>query len=489
MTKKQHKPYMGNGTLSRRQLLTALGLTGAGLFLPSLGWRRGQAKAQAAEPIRRVVIFVSGHGVVPETWRMRRDHPDFGNWEYPFDNSDPMSFSETLRPLHAHREKLLVIEGLSQMSTLGDYSTNNHAAGTEHILTAAKMINDNTAGGPSVDQIIANAVSVPGRIPSLELASLAGFPLGGYVNIAAGQRAPLMDNPQAIFDRLFPPGSIPTGGEPQEPTERERIRAARPSVLDLAAGEYETIAPRLGAEDRARLDQHRQMIRDLELRIGSIGELSCDAPPERPSITNNVDQLQIIRAEMELVAAAFACDLTRVATVQVAQFSNEEFGAPPGDVHQDFAHQTHSSEVARQQMTNYNRVNADLFAHLLAQLDRYTEGDGTLLDNTAAIWMNELATGPHELWQIPVVMAGSCGGKFRVGRYMSYAQDIPNPVEHPEWEPNANFPLIGPGHSHLYVSLMQAMGLPNNEIGMTSVQTRDAAARTISLTGPLDRLT
>ncbi len=486
MSNKKHNP--GFGMMNRRQLLTALGLSAGGLFLPSLGWRKG-AKAQSSTAPRRLVIFVSSHGAVPETWRMPRDHTDFGDWEYPFDNSDPNSFSETLRPLHEHREKLLVIEGLSQMSTLGDYGTNNHNAATMHLLTGAMMVNDNNAGGPSVDQVIADHVKQTGRLRSLELASMSGIFLGGFVNTAASQRTPTSDNPQAVFDRLFPAGSTPTGPgeEPPAPSERDLIRAARGSVLDLVGDEYEALAPRLGSEDRARLDQHRQLVRDLEMQIGSLASLNCGAP-ERTDVDNYRDQMSIARAMVPLTAAALACDLTRVVTIQMAQLNNEDFGAAAGDVHQDFAHQTHTNANAAQQMTNYNRVQAEIFRDLLTNLDQYSEGDGTVLDNTAVLWLTELATGPHDLWQVPVVMAGGCGGGFRVGRYMSYAQNITNPIEEPGWEPAVNFPKIGPGLNHLYVSLMQMMGMERDSIGAESVQTRTASQETISLRGTLPRL-
>jgi len=47
---------------------------------------------------------------------------------------------------------------------------------------------------------------------------------------------------------------------------------------------------------------------------------------------------------------------------------------------------------------------------------------------------------------------------------------------------------VGPAHSHLLVSLMQAMGLPDNQIGRPSLQTHDGSSTTLSLTGPLPRL-
>jgi hypothetical protein len=467
----------GSGALGRRQLLIATGLYGAGFLLPSL--RGARARAQTA-PIKRLVIMTQHHGTVRDRWRMPRSNADYGAWEYPFDDPDPNSFGEILRPLHARRAQLLVIEGLSQASSLGDRATNNHNAGHLHILTGAKMLDDLNSGGPTVDQIIARQVAVQGRIPSLELAT--GDPwIGGMVNLDARKRAPVETDPGATFQRLFPSGISSIG---QQPTERDRIRGAGKSVLDFVANEYAAVLPRLGVEDRSRLDMHRSLVRDLEMRVGTLSSLSCAAPSE-PQARGN--QIEVAKAFADLTAAAFACDLTRVATIQIQQLENAEFGAPPGDVHQDFAHQTDSDPNAAEQMAKYNIKHAETFAYLLDALDRYSDGSGTLLDSTAVVWLSELATGPHDLDKIPIVMAGSCGGAFRTGRYISHAQNLPNPHEHPDWGDEATRP-IGPGHSHWLISLMQAMGLPNNEIGSTSVVTRDGSNRTIDLTGPLPRL-
>jgi hypothetical protein len=453
-----HQDSSNRLRIGRRQLLAATGLSGASLFLPSVFGSR--VRAQNA-PIKRLVIMTQHHGTVQNRWRMLRDNKDYGNWEYAFDDADPNSFSVIMRPLHAHRADLLVVEGLAQASSLGDRATNNHNTGHLHVLTGAKMVDDMNSGGPTVDQIIARQVAVPGRIHSLEMATRNPW-IGGMINLEASQRAPVETSPGAIFDRLFPGGSAPAGKQQQEPSERDKIRSARKSVLDFVAQEYSLISPRLGREDRTRLDMHRELIRDLEMRVGALSSLSCTAPDG----VSGGDQLQTAKAFADMTAAAFACDLTRVATIQVQQLDNSEFGAPPGDVHQDFAHQTNSDD----------------------SLKRYSDGNGTLLDSTAVLWVSELAIGPHDLDKIPIVLAGSCGGYFRTGRYVSHAQDVPNPHEHPDWGDTATRP-IGPGHSHLLISLMQAMGLSNNEIGLTSVVTRDGSNKSIGLTGPLPRLT
>jgi hypothetical protein len=468
---------------SRRNLLIATGLSGASMFLPSMlgrGVSVGRASAQSA-PIKRLVIVTQSHGVVREAWRMLRNQTDYGNWEYDLDDPNPESFSEILAPLHSHRDKLLILEGLAQTSALGDRAINNHNAAQLHLLTGARMQSDSSAGGASVDQVIARAIGRPDRIASLEYAS-GGLYIGGFVNSGPGQRVPVEMNPRAAFSRLFPSGSA---AETEEPSERERIRSARGSVLDFVRGEYQSIAPRLSSEDRKKLDMHRDIVRDLEQRSAALSKLVCEAPTDLSTAPGNIEHA---KAFADLTAAAFACDLTRVATIQLAQLANDEFGAPPGDVHQDYAHQAGSDPNATRQMTNYSRKNTEVFGYLLDALSRYQDGEGTLLDNTVAVFMSELATGPHDLDKIPVVLAGSAGGHFRTGRYLSYAQDTPNPHEHPSWGAAAGRP-IGPGHSHLLVSLMQAMGLEDDSIGESSVVTRDGDNTEIDLTGALERLT
>jgi hypothetical protein len=56
------------------------------------------------------------------------------------------------------------------------------------------------------------------------------------------------------------------------------------------------------------------------------------------------------------------------------------------------------------------------FANLVRMLDSIPEGDGTVLDNSAAIWFNEMSDGnAHNLNNAPIIQAGSAGGYFKTG--------------------------------------------------------------------------
>ena len=51
---------------------------------------------------------------------------------------------------------------------------------------------------------------------------------------------------------------------------------------------------------------------------------------------------------------------------------------------------------------------AALFAYLVGRLDMFSEGNGTLLDNTATVWIQEMSDGnSHNLNNLPILQAGS----------------------------------------------------------------------------------
>jgi hypothetical protein len=70
---------------------------------------------------------------------------------------------------------------------------------------------------------------------------------------------------------------------------------------------------------------------------------------------------------------------------------------------------------------------AQKFAYLVGQLDSIAEGDGTLLDNTATVWFQEMSDGnAHNLNNLPIVHAGSCGGYFKTGQAVNVEDGDPN---------------------------------------------------------------
>ena len=467
----------------RREVLTALGLGTGSMFLPSLATR--SARGDSPQIPRRIVFFVSEHQIVGDAWQMLRGNPDATAFQYPLDDPDPASFSEILRPLHPWRDRLLLIDGVSYLSGV----RNNVGEGNGHIvshltaLTGAEMLSSQAAGSASIDQVIAGHVAQPGRIPSLELA--CGNPFtGGFVNTGPGARAPVERSPAAVFNRLFPADSPET----DEPTVEELVQARRENVLDFARGEYEALLPRLSTEDRHKLELHRDLVSDLQSQIAGLADVVCERPEH--NWTGQWLSPRTIYSQMAmLTASALACDITRVVTLQVTQLTNGDFGAPPGDVHQDISHAA-TAEPAKSRMVDYNVAHTEMFVELLNLLDSFPEGNGTMLDNTLVVWMPEHAHrklevqgngldpdygSPHNLLEIPIVLAGNAGGYFDTGRYVSLERE---PIELSFYSS-----LTGPAHNKLLVSLARAMGLDIDTAG--GVTQRSIAGRTYDFTGPL----
>lgn len=68
------------------------------------------------------------------------------------------------------------------------------------------------------------------------------------------------------------------------------------------------------------------------------------------------------------------------------------------------------------------------FAYLVGKLDGVEEADGaTLLDNSATVWLNELSDGQaHNLNNLPILQAGSCGGYFKTGMAINVEDGSPD---------------------------------------------------------------
>ncbi len=459
--------------IHRRRLLQAMGLASGSLFLPSLF---GPRTARAVPP-KRLMIFFSQHGPPTGRWEMRRPgYPDTGSdWVMPLDDPDPMSFSDVLRPLHPHREKLNIVEGLSMTSAYIEhgFSSNNHGAAIANRLAAQGGVS-----GPSYDQLIAEASTPSGGFPYLfysngSCACWSSSPIydtaGSQVN--PGRLGGFSFLPNA-FDRVF--GALPASGAPTTPTPLEMSRMRRESTLALVRGEYDQVVGRLSLEDRQKLERHRDMIRDLENRVSTAAALSCERPASPASGLSTAEVTD--SALTQLFPVAMACDLTRVGMLAAGQLSTSDIGAPSGlDVHQDVSHPS-QSDPAQTWMVNYYSYHAQQFARLVEAFDSVPEDGGTMLDNSLLIWMPEHANGWHDMHDMMFVMAGGAGGAIPTGRYLRYDQNLPSP-------PGGRGLTIGPPHTKLLVSIMQAFGLDRTSLGITSATAEDGS--TIDLTGSL----
>ena len=133
---------------------------------------------------------------------------------------------------------------------------------------------DGSAGGPSIDQHIAAAIGGDTLLPSLELGvestdtfletlvtPMCYAPVDQNDQYKRAIPIQPVDDPVQIYARLT--GSTQAG-------TTEQILAAlqnRKSVLDFVSEDYADLKGQLGSDDRAKLDQHLDNVRDIETRV------------------------------------------------------------------------------------------------------------------------------------------------------------------------------------------------------------------------------
>lgn len=435
MTRKPRASRSLTGT--RRNFLR--GTLAAAVGLPWLeSFAARQSKAQATVAPRFIAMF-SPNGTVYDQWLPSGGETDF-------------ELSPILTPLGAHRDNLVIVEGLTQKGGGGD----GHQNGMGGMLTGAELLPGRFAGqgsapagwseGPSIDQRIAQAIAGATPFRSLELGVQTGAADNWGRMCYAGRNQPLAprEDPQGVFDDVF-------GFALLDPDEQARRRARAESILDYVGSEFEALASEVSASDQQRLEMHLTHLREVERRLDQQA-LASDACtlPERPSRHEPTNDNFPATGELmlDLLALSLACQRTNVASLQwsrsVSMVRFTWLGIDRG--HHELSHLPDSDDQAQAELTRINGWYAERFAGLIERLGRYEVEDGTLLDQSLLLWCNELGKGnTHSRERAPYVVAGSAGGALGTGRFLRYPEGTP--------------------HNNLLLSLLHTLGIEDASFG------------------------
>jgi hypothetical protein len=459
--------------INRRNFIKALGSASA---LASWGWMRPLiGHAQMLAP-KRLIVLSHCHGWPYDAWKIRPNGLlETEKWETSLTDLPQDQFSQIFAPLYPHRRRILALDGLSLATAELDMDGNRHDTGWVHAWTgnfANFSGSDTKANSASLDQIVAQQIQRADRLPSLEISVDDTAENGRPISYASnGARLPIENTPQRVWQRLFGPSVSP-----------DPLTARRKSVLDFAYQEYSSLAPRLGTEQKTKLDAHFDLLKRLGNRIEGMASLSCVQTPSpvmsQPSYDDRFDVFS------DLVGAAFACDVTRVVSLSLGEMPTADFGADSitDDVHKGLAHGIYDSPIKHQAMADYLTVHMAQLGRLVSKLENIPDTDGrSVMDNTLIVSGSELADGWHGYEHYcPIIIGGDW--HFRTGRYLHWPQETPVRILS-----RAGYaPMAGKPHQHLLVSVAQAMGLSNNHIGLRQVQSQEG--QIIPLSGPLPDL-
>jgi len=415
--------------LSRRRLLrgAAYGV-GAAVGLPVLDAmlnQNGNALAANGAPLpKRFGEFYWGNGVVANQW-------------FPTQAGATWSLSPGLMPFAKVKDYISIVSGTVVYIP---YQVSGHMGSlmaiTSGVLGTAQGGLNYAYANKSVDQAIADKIGTTTRFKSLHVgvastdASDADF---GAVAKSISHNGPNSPNlpeydPVALYDRVFGDG-FSTG--PTNNVASVTI-ATRKSVLDLVASDAKTLEARLGATDKARLDQHLQGVLELEKQLVGMPATTagCTKPTKPagsyPAIDNEQIQWEpLSAAHTDLLVFALACDQTRVFTYRFSPcndftvypgfptFKIDPTTTNTGTSMHGFTHTEGGDQPSVQKCLAFSMTK---FATLLERLLATPEGAGTLLDNCAIFGFTECTEGrSHNAANqpgIPMIIAGRGGGSL-----------------------------------------------------------------------------
>ena len=436
--------------LSRRRVLQGmLGGTAVTVGLPFLDcFLDANGVALAATGTALPVCFGTwyyGCGLNPGRWEPKTEGPNY-------------EFGVELQPLMPFRNKLNVY---SQMSALLDgRPPSAHNVGPAVILqgmapaTVAHPMNP----GPSIDAQIADVIGTRSRFRSLEV-SCTGNPASSRSKRAGNATNPGEISPLALYRRVFGSGFKDPNAAVFTP---DPAVMARRSVLSAVSAQTKSLMNQLGAADRAHLDQYLTSLRELEQQLdlqlqkpAPLGACTAVAQPGDTPAGCEVAQVTTNhRLFAKILAHTLACDQTRVFNVMLTDGLSQLRFAGEANTHHLFTHEDAIDEKLGYQpnVVRFFPPILGMFNDLLAELDGIREGDKTLLDRMLVLNYTDSGYAKnHTTDNIPLLTAGSAGGRMKTGIHFAAASG--DPV------------------TRVSLTVQQAMGVPISSFGTESNKT------------------
>jgi hypothetical protein len=458
--------------LSRRAVLRGLGVSMALPALEIMEPRR--AHAQAA-PLRFMVVY-SPNGFIMNKWRPAT--PGMG-WATP-----PL-----LKSLEPYRGDFSMVSGLgSYVASIATKFGGSHTRACGAMLTQVPVGLDATGkrNAVSLDQIIANKIKDQTKFPSLQVGGRASSSSGNCEdqfscaynnNISwSGPTTPLPKqvDPRDVFNRLFGdgvpmpmPGPVVPG-----PTKPDNKLVNRKSILDVVNARADALRKRVGKIDRGKLDEYYNSVREVEQRLARAITGGTTTPPAMctpGAAPKAVDATMPFPTQLDLlsdmVALAFQCDVTRVATYMFEHsFSDVRSFSSflPGVTGRHHAITHANSAAALVQEEKINTFYIERFAYLMSKLKAAKDAGGaSVLDNSVIYFTSEFGDGHmHNMRDLPVVVAGKAGGKLKTGLHVNFPLD-PGKGTGPDGLGNPNDTQL----AALHLSVLQLFGIPQASFG------------------------
>jgi hypothetical protein len=447
--------FVSKLALPRRTFLrgagTALALPLLDAMVPALS----PIAKTAAAPVVRMGFIYRPNGYIRQFWT-----PDTAG-------ANPV-FKRSLAALEPFRNRTLIVSGLANLeaeakgSSPGPHSRSSAAWMTG---THAKQTEGaDVQAGISADQVAARVLGQSTVLPSLELAieqneQMVGNCEAGYSCLYQNTISwrtpttplPMETHPRVVFQRLF--------GDGGTAAEQRRQLATSGSILDAVTERLSELTRKLGASDRARLEQYTESVREIETRIDKAEKRTADASVEMPDRPSDIPGAfeDHVKLMFDLQAAAFQADITRVIAFQLARELSPRTYPQIGVNGQHHATSHHGNAVGKiNDVAKIDAYHIELVSYYLRKLQNIKEGDGNLLDSSIILLGGGLGNpNEHAVIDLSNLVFGGGAGKLKSNRHIAYKVE--------DYVPESN----------LIVTLLDRAGVPVEKLGDSTGQLKE----------------
>jgi hypothetical protein len=409
--------FLSKKYIPRRTFLRGAGTMLALPLLDAMVPARTLLAQTAASPRTRFTGIFVPHGMAPGYWVPAKEGAGF---EFPM----------ILSPLEPFRDRTVVLSGLWSKSA----EPPPGVTGADHWVAAAYLCADKpkkTAGadiydGTTIDQLIAEKIGQETLLPSIQLgvedpgANSSNCGEGyscAYTNSISWSTPtkplPMEINPQVVFERLF--------GDGGTADERAARRQQDRSILDSITKTLARFKVEIGAEDRLRVDEYLDDVREIERRLQIAAKASTEVPTTTPyGVPESFDEH--IKLQFDLLALAFRADITRVSTLLYARDLTARV-YPESGTNISFHGGSHHAEDPKRiaEYAKLNRYHVAMLAYFIDKLRSTPDGDGTLLDHSLILYGSNMGdSNQHLHYDVPHVLIGGASGQLKGGRHLAF---------------------------------------------------------------------
>jgi hypothetical protein len=426
--------------IPRRTFLRGVGASLALPMLDAMVPALAAAKDQAEIP-RRFSIVYAPNGMNMSKWT-------------PATTGASYELTPILEPLAKYREQMLVLSGLANKAGYalpgeGESAPHERAGGV--FLTGVHPKREGNTG-ISIDQIIAKELGKKTQLASLELGLHTNDAVGqcekgwscAYISTLSWRTPttplPIESRPRAVFERLF--------GDSTDPDIRlERIHKEK-SILDSVTEAASDMMKTIGYEDRIRMSEYLDGMREVEHRIQMAeSQTTKNLPMMEPPTGIPKEFVDHIKLMFDLKVLAFQTDMTRMITFMTGPEQSNRTYPELGisDVHHSLSHHQ-GNPTSLDKLFKINVYHSELLSYYLDKLSSTPDYNGSLLDNMMVMYGASMSdANDHVLQDLPTLLIGGGSGQLKGGKHYRYKDDLPM--------------------SNLYLTVLEKLGIDVDNFG------------------------